>query len=86
MRKIIVRSLGVGLMTGGFAWLVITAYEKLEAAYEDLSPRKTESFYTESVHEARVFSRECLDRPDSTLDPHQYTFCAWYLTCKWREE
>ncbi len=47
---------------------------------------KTESFYTESAHEARVFSRECLDRPDSVLGVLEHSFGAWELFCKWSEE
>ncbi len=65
----------IGLVVGG-----VTCYERGGLR------NRIETKYTESAHEARVFSRGCHARNNSVLDPHQYTFDAWYLTCEWTEE
>ncbi len=79
MRKIIFRALGVGLMIGGFVFLIGSSYEKYQSA-------KTETFDTISVDEALDYFQECKFKRDGLFRSREHSFGAWELECKWREE
>ncbi len=65
--------------------LIIWVSLGLAVEIDNLS-NEAESLYTESVDEARRFSRQCNGRVNSVLSVKEYTFGAWALTCEWNEE
>ncbi len=74
----------VRLLLAGLTIAVIMYF--LADVHQNIQTRKTESFYTESVDEARRFSKQCYARNSSVLGVLEHSFGAWELFCKWREE